>query len=132
VDPGHAHPEIFESRLSEMPFPELWGKILQNSDGQKMALLLYSLSLGAVSTNPLIADLFCDCFNPLFPSPIADQSNNFLFRKVSFCPDYFVLADSRLTPSPGFELEACYLQFENNLQIFDVWQKQCIKFYIKG
>jgi hypothetical protein len=47
MDPGYAHLEIFESRLSEMPFPELWGKILQNSDGQKMALLLYSLSLGA-------------------------------------------------------------------------------------
>ena len=115
-----------------MPFPELWGKILQNSDGQKTALLLCSLSLGApgfsqsepivvtpsaggnmnmdVLTNPLIADLFRDCFNPLFPSHIADQSNDFLFRKVSFCPDYFVLADSRLTPSPGFELAICNLR----------------------
>ena len=27
--------KIFESRLSEMPFPQLWGEILQNSDGQK-------------------------------------------------------------------------------------------------
>jgi hypothetical protein len=24
----------FESRLSKMPFPRLWGEILQNSDGQ--------------------------------------------------------------------------------------------------
>jgi hypothetical protein len=42
--------KIFESRLSEMPFPALWGDILQNSDGQKTTLLLYigySLSLGA-------------------------------------------------------------------------------------
>ena len=29
---------IFESRLSEMPFPGLWGVILQNSDGQKTTL----------------------------------------------------------------------------------------------
>ena len=36
--PGHAHPENFESRLSEMPFPGLWGEILQNSDGQKTTL----------------------------------------------------------------------------------------------
>jgi hypothetical protein len=27
--------KMFESRLSEMPFPQLWGEILQNSDGQK-------------------------------------------------------------------------------------------------
>jgi hypothetical protein len=27
--------KIFESRSSEMPFPRLWGEILQNSDGQK-------------------------------------------------------------------------------------------------
>ena len=47
--------KIFESRLSEMPFPRLWGELLQNSDGQKTTLwhirspgqcLLYSLSLG--------------------------------------------------------------------------------------
>jgi hypothetical protein len=30
--------KIFESRLSEMPFPGLWGEILQNSDGQKTTL----------------------------------------------------------------------------------------------
>ena len=35
---GHVHPEIFESTLSEMPFPGLWGEILQNSDGQKTTL----------------------------------------------------------------------------------------------
>jgi hypothetical protein len=34
------------------------------------------------------------------PSPIADQSNDFLARKVSFCLDYFVLWDSRPTPDP--------------------------------
>jgi hypothetical protein len=28
----------FESRVSEMPFPRLWGEILQNSDGQKTTL----------------------------------------------------------------------------------------------
>jgi hypothetical protein len=27
--------KIFESRLSEMPFPGLWGEILQNSDVRK-------------------------------------------------------------------------------------------------
>ena len=27
--------KMFESTLSEMPFPGLWGEILQNSDGQK-------------------------------------------------------------------------------------------------
>jgi hypothetical protein len=32
--------KIFESRLSEMPFPGLWGEILQNSDGQKTTLQL--------------------------------------------------------------------------------------------
>jgi hypothetical protein len=53
VGPWHAHPENdhqgmltkacspgIESRLSEMPFPGLWGEILQNYDGQK---LLYRL-----------------------------------------------------------------------------------------
>ena len=30
--------KIFESRLSEMPLPGLWGEILQNSDGQKTTL----------------------------------------------------------------------------------------------
>jgi hypothetical protein len=30
--------KIFESRLSKMPFPRLWGEILQNSDGQKTTL----------------------------------------------------------------------------------------------
>jgi hypothetical protein len=30
--------KIFESRVSEMPFPRLWGEILQNSDGQKTTL----------------------------------------------------------------------------------------------
>jgi hypothetical protein len=30
--------KIFESTLSEMPFPGLWGEILQNSDGQKTSL----------------------------------------------------------------------------------------------
>jgi hypothetical protein len=30
--------KIFESRLSEMPFPGLWGEILQNSDGHKTTL----------------------------------------------------------------------------------------------
>jgi hypothetical protein len=30
--------KIFESRLSEMPFPGLWEEILQNSDGQKTTL----------------------------------------------------------------------------------------------
>ena len=30
--------EIFESRLSEMPFPGLWGEILHISDGQKTTL----------------------------------------------------------------------------------------------
>ena len=30
--------KILESRLSEMPFPGLWGEILQNSDGQKTTL----------------------------------------------------------------------------------------------
>jgi hypothetical protein len=43
VGQGHAHPENIESRLSEMPFPRLWAEILQNSDGQKTALLLYRL-----------------------------------------------------------------------------------------
>ena len=27
--------KIFEPRVSQMPFPGLWGKILRNSDGQK-------------------------------------------------------------------------------------------------
>jgi hypothetical protein len=36
--PGHAHAKIFESRVSEMLFPGLWGEILQNSDGQKTTL----------------------------------------------------------------------------------------------
>ena len=27
--------KMFESRVSEMPFPRLWGEILQISDGQK-------------------------------------------------------------------------------------------------
>jgi hypothetical protein len=49
--------KIFESRLSEMPFPGLWGEILQNSDGSENdivtcqrpwpTILLYRLSLGA-------------------------------------------------------------------------------------
>jgi hypothetical protein len=30
--------KIFESRVSEMPFPRLWGEISQNSDGQKTTL----------------------------------------------------------------------------------------------
>jgi hypothetical protein len=30
--------KIFESRVSEMPFPRHWGEILQNSDGQKTTL----------------------------------------------------------------------------------------------
>jgi hypothetical protein len=30
--------KIFESRLSEMPFPGLWRETLQNSDGQKTTL----------------------------------------------------------------------------------------------
>jgi hypothetical protein len=30
--------ENFESTLSEMPFPGLWGEILQNFDGQKTTL----------------------------------------------------------------------------------------------
>jgi hypothetical protein len=30
--------KIFESALSEMPFPGLWGEILQNFDGQKTTL----------------------------------------------------------------------------------------------
>jgi hypothetical protein len=30
--------KIFESTLSEMPFPGLWGEILQNSDCQKTTL----------------------------------------------------------------------------------------------
>ena len=31
--------KMFESRLSDiMPFPGLWGEILQNSDGQKTTL----------------------------------------------------------------------------------------------
>jgi hypothetical protein len=30
--------KMFESTLSEMPFPGLWGEILQNSDGQKTTL----------------------------------------------------------------------------------------------
>jgi hypothetical protein len=42
--------KVFESRLSEMPFPGLWREILQNS-GQKTALLLWAweppLGLGA-------------------------------------------------------------------------------------
>ena len=29
--------QMLKSRVSEMPFPALWGKILQNSDGQKTA-----------------------------------------------------------------------------------------------
>ena len=27
--------EILKFKVSEMPFPALWGKILENSDGQK-------------------------------------------------------------------------------------------------
>jgi hypothetical protein len=30
--------KIFESTLSEMPFPGLWGEILHYSDGQKTTL----------------------------------------------------------------------------------------------
>jgi hypothetical protein len=30
--------KIFESRVSEIPFPGLWEEILQNSDGQKTTL----------------------------------------------------------------------------------------------
>jgi hypothetical protein len=30
--------KMFESRLSEIPFPGLWEEILQNSDGQKTTL----------------------------------------------------------------------------------------------
>ena len=30
--------KMFESRVSEMSFPRLWGEILQNSDGQKTTL----------------------------------------------------------------------------------------------
>jgi hypothetical protein len=30
--------KIFEYRVSEMPFPGLWGEILQNSDVQKTTL----------------------------------------------------------------------------------------------
>ena len=30
--------EMFESRVSEMPFPGLCGEILQNSDGKKTTL----------------------------------------------------------------------------------------------
>ena len=37
--PRHAHTKIFESRVSEMPFPGLWGEILQNSDGQKILMV---------------------------------------------------------------------------------------------
>ena len=38
--------KIFESTLSEMPFPGLWGEILQNSDGQKTTFffILFSFS----------------------------------------------------------------------------------------
>jgi hypothetical protein len=38
LGPGHAHLKNFESIVSEMPFPGLWGDILQNSDGQKTTL----------------------------------------------------------------------------------------------
>ena len=32
---GGSGGSIFEPRVSQMPFPGLWGKILRNSDGQK-------------------------------------------------------------------------------------------------
>jgi hypothetical protein len=34
---GRRPKEIFKFRVSEMPFPGLWGKFWQNSDGQKTA-----------------------------------------------------------------------------------------------
>ena len=40
--------KIFESTLSEMPFPGLWGEILQNSDGQKTTLYYISEALANV------------------------------------------------------------------------------------
>ena len=39
--------EKFLNLDSEMPFPGLWGEILQNSDGQKMVLLGNPLGLGS-------------------------------------------------------------------------------------
>ena len=32
---GHAPLKILKSRVSEMPFPAFWGKILNNSEGLK-------------------------------------------------------------------------------------------------
>ena len=32
---GNAPRKILKSRVSEMPFPAIWGKILQNSEGLK-------------------------------------------------------------------------------------------------
>ena len=37
VNEGRRPEEIFKFRVSEMPFPGLWGKFWQNSDGQKTA-----------------------------------------------------------------------------------------------
>jgi hypothetical protein len=47
--------KIFESRLSEMPFPGLWGEILQNSDGQKIndIVTMIPLAFGQSYCKPL-------------------------------------------------------------------------------